>query len=231
MNYLLEARRNALAAEYVLGTLQGGARRRYQQLMMQYSLIRETTWMWEQQINDLSRQLDPVTPEEVVWQKISQRLGFVDVPAGNIVPLVQKKKSAVWQWATGLATAAALILAVVLIRVQTVEVTPPQVAVVQGEKAQALWLIEIDDEIIRVKASDNLQPQLNNDYELWMVAKDGRAPVSLGLLPKSGQLELAKHALFEQVEIVALAVSLEPLGGSPNGLPTTVLYTTELMTL
>jgi anti-sigma-K factor RskA len=51
------------------------------------------------------------------------------------------------------------------------------------------------------------------------------------LLPKSGKLVLSKPQLFDQIEIAALAVSLEPLGGSPNGSPTTVLYTSELVIL
>ncbi|WP_239058995.1 hypothetical protein [Colwellia sp. Arc7-D] len=50
-------------------------------------------------------------------------------------------------------------------------------------------------------------------------------------MPKTGKLTLSKPELFDQIEIAALAVSLEPLGGSPNGSPTTVLYTSKLVTL
>ena len=71
----------------------------------------------------------------------------------------------------------------------------------------------------------------NEDYELWMILKGKDAPVSLGLLPKSGTLELPKHIEFDATEISLLAISLEPLGGSPNGSPTEVLFTTELIIL
>jgi len=64
-----------------------------------------------------------------------------------------------------------------------------------------------------------------------MVAADGRPPISLGLLPKQGKLSLPRSALFDQVQVAALAVSLEPLGGSPTGQPTTVLYTAELVAM
>ena len=245
MNYLIEARRNALAAEFVLGTMRGGARRRYQELMMQHQLIRETTWIWEQYINVLGRKLKPKAPSVEVWQKVSQRLAFQDennviddldslksseLKAYNVASL-PVKSTRFWQSLAGLATAASIILTVALVRFQNIEVPPVQFAVVQSEKAEALWLIEVSEDNIKVKATNKLTEQKQNDYELWFVAADGRAPVSLGLLPQNGELNLVKSELFGRVELAALAVSLEPMGGSPNGVPTTVLYTTELVTL
>jgi len=106
-----------------------------------------------------------------------------------------------------------------------------QIAVVQSEKAQALWVIELGAQELTVSATDRFKPLANQDYELWMVAADGRAPISLGLLPKSGKLVLPRNVLFDQLQVAALAVSLEPLGGSPNGQPTTVLYTAELVAI
>ncbi|WAJ70435.1 anti-sigma factor [Catenovulum adriaticum] len=238
MNYLVEDRRNALAAQYVLGTLRGGARRRYQQLMMQHQLVRETTWIWEQYINVLGHKLEPKTPSDKVWVEVSQRLGFDEDSIASTrqtssasAEVVELKSAKFWPGLASIATAAAIILAVILVRLEPVDSTPSQFAVVQSEKAQALWLIEVGEQQIKVKATDKLTAQANNDYELWFVASDGRAPVSLGLLPKSGELNLAKSDLFGTVELAALAVSLEPLGGSPSGSPTKVLYTTELVTL
>ncbi|WP_426357891.1 hypothetical protein ACPUVO_15780 [Pseudocolwellia sp. HL-MZ19] len=42
---------------------------------------------------------------------------------------------------------------------------------------------------------------------------------------------MAKNQYFVVDNINILAVSLEPLGGSPNGAPTEVLYTSKLVTL
>lgn len=251
MNYLIEARRNALAAEFVLGTMRGGARRRYQQLMMQHQIIRETTWVWEQYINVLGHKLKPVPPSPQVWEKVSQKIGFnsssglngqkssndsendqldAKVITDNVVQL-PVRSTRFWQGMTGLATAAMFVLAVILVRFESADVAPMQYAVVQSAQAEALWLIEVSDTNIKVKATHKLAPQATNDYELWFVAADGRAPVSLGVLPKNGELSLTKPDLFGRVELAALAVSLEPLGGSPTGAPTQVLYTTELVTL
>ena len=74
MNYKNETLRNVLAAEYVLGTLRGGARRRYQQLMMESQLITETTWMWEQYLNGLGQNMQPVEPPASIWQAIERQL-------------------------------------------------------------------------------------------------------------------------------------------------------------
>lgn len=232
MNYQSENIRNALAAEYVLGTLRGPARQRFQKLMMQYPQISDATHTWEQTLNGLGQKIPPVEPDPAVWQRIEQQLGFVAVPAANKVVTIPRAKPRLWQSIAGLASAAAVVLTVVLF-----SITPPsepdvqQLAMVNNEQTELLWAIEIGPDSIMVQATKQLVSAADADYELWFVAADGRAPVSLGLLPKRGKLSLRKPQLFEQIEIAALAVSLEPLGGSPTGSPTTVLYTSKLVIL
>ncbi|MEX0708146.1 MAG: anti-sigma factor [Woeseia sp.] len=70
----------------------------------------------------------------------------------------------------------------------------------------------------------------------WLSARraltDAGVPVSLGLLPQSGArtLSLDDAALNALATSSTLAVSLEPLGGSPQPVPTgPVLYTAALL--
>lgn len=237
MNYLTEERKNALASEYVLGTLQGRARIRFQALLMQHRSLRHVTWQWESHLNILGTSLPAIAPRPELWQKIQQQLGFKEseLPTNVVrMPQVPVKPSSTrtWQWLTGAATAAALVLAIFVVQPKApIERLQTQIAVVQGEKAQALWSIELGKNELVVTATDNFKALPDQDYELWMVATDGRPPVSLGLLPKQGKLTLPRKAILDQVKIAALAVSQEPLGGSPNGQPTKVLYTTEIVTI
>ena len=239
MNYLNPQLKDALAAEYVLGTLHGGARRRFQKLMLQYPSLREATWLWEQQLHGLNERLTPVEPDAKVWNSIKEQLMFdsvqdakpIKVKNQNVVMLNTSLNRA-WKSVTALATAATILMAIVLFDKQNPDaVLPQQVAVMQTEQADTLWLIEVGENSIDVLATRKLTPEPNNDFELWIVAKGIENPISLGLLPKSGKLSLPKHADFDTMDIVALAVSIEPLNGSPNGLPTKVLYTAALATL
>jgi anti-sigma-K factor RskA len=233
MNYLTEERQNALSSEYVLGSLHGPARIRFQRLLMQHNSMRHTLWRWESRLNELGTALPDVQPAPEVWERIQARLGFTTATpnAINMVTLPQRKPRGL-QWLAGLSAAAAILMAVLLVNLQPVEpLLPGQIAVVQSEKAQALWLIELREDQLLVTATEKFKALDNQDYELWMVAADGRPPISLGLLPKQGKLSLPRSVLFDQVQVAALAVSLEPLGGSPTGQPTTVLYTAELVAM
>jgi anti-sigma-K factor RskA len=75
-----------------------------------------------------------------------------------------------------------------------------------------------------------MTPPAGKSYELWGLP-DGGAPVSLGLLPASGEVRRDLVAA-QRVALAAstkVAVSLEPAGGSPTGAPTgPVLYVAEL---
>ncbi|BBO26386.1 hypothetical protein AltI4_07740 [Alteromonas sp. I4] len=229
MNYAKETLCNALAAEYVLGTLKGKARQRYETLMMENQTIRETTWLWEQHLNGLGEGLKPVQPPPSVWNNIQQKLGWVD-QSDNVVTLKpEKSNSKRWQILAGLSTAAVLMIVLLMPLTQpTVEPNISSVAVVTDQAHQPLWLIELSDNHIFTRATSNLVAQQNRDYELWMVPDDGSAPVSLGLLPKSGDIQLVRPLQLTLAGVSALAVSLEPLGGSPTGSPSEVLYISPL---
>ena len=242
MNYLTEERKNALVSEYVLGTLHGRARIRFQALLMQHRSLRHALWQWESRLNALGTSLPAVAPRPELWQKIQQQLGFIgsELPANVVrIPQVpikpisnQPTNTRTWQWLTGVATAAALVLAIFIVQPKApVERLQTQIAVVQSEKAEALWSIELGKNELSVVATDSFKALPDQDYELWMVAADGRPPVSLGLLPKQGKLTLPRKAILDQVKIAALAVSQEPLGGSPTGQPTKVLYVAQIVTI
>jgi len=80
---------------------------------------------------------------------------------------------------------------------------------------------------LTVKAVAPVDLPSGRALELWMLP-DGRAPVSMGLVPAVGIDHLALRAPVGVAlqDIPALAVSIEPAGGSPTGAPTgPVVYT------
>ena len=244
MNYNNPQLISALAAEYVLGTLRGKARERFEALKFGNERIAQEIKYWESHLNEMALHLQPVEPREYVLQNIRKRLGIIgqetaqsaeSVNVDNVVQISQEKaskesKNVVWKWWSGVATAAALILAVIVST--NIELDAPQqvqsLAVISNDDAKTLWSIDVLTNDIRVKVT-SLVPKLpNNDYQLWIVPASGGAPISIGVMQQSGEFYLSKPAEFDRIEIAALAVSREPKGGSPNGAPTDVLYATEL---
>src|SRR5688500_19550299 len=64
-----------LASEYVLGTLSGRARRRFERLMMDSSEVRSAVWHWERQLSPLADAAVPVQPRPYVWEQVRERTG------------------------------------------------------------------------------------------------------------------------------------------------------------
>ena len=244
MNYNNPQLISALAAEYVLGTLRGKARERFESLKFGNENVAKEISYWEAHLNEMALHLEPIQPRDYVLQNIRQRLGFVasddsqsDVTSSdsNVVQMKQNNQKAnntnvAWKWWSGFATAAALILAVVVsTNLDTVQPQQAEsIAVISNADAKALWSIDVLSTEIRVKVTALVPRLANNDYELWIVPASGAAPISLGVMQQSGEFYLSKPRDFDNIEIAALAVSKEPKGGSPNGAPTEVLYATEL---
>lgn len=75
MNYRHPELLDRLAAEYVLGTLIGGARRRFERLLVEEPAARRAVTAWEQRLAPLAMSVPPLAPRPRVWQAIEAATG------------------------------------------------------------------------------------------------------------------------------------------------------------
>lgn len=227
MKYDDEELIDRLAAGYVLGTMRGAARRRFDRLAMDSRTVRAAIWRWERELNALAERVAPQTPPARVWKRI----------AAELDPRERAGRGAgLWRaWALAASLAALALLVPQLIPESVPE--HARVALIQdSSKAEPLWVVSLDLErgTLRARAVNAPARELDRAFELWALAADG-TPRSLGLLPASGQRQQQElsPALLALVRASAgLAVSVEPPGGSPTGLPTgPVVYQASLVAL
>ena len=86
---------------------------------------------------------------------------------------------------------------------------------------------------LRIKAVVPVEVAADRALQLWALPTGGN-PRSLGLIAPSGVVQIALTGPAETAlaQVPALAVSLEPPGGSPTGLPTgPVLYSGPIQRL
>ncbi|WP_258240010.1 anti-sigma factor [Pseudidiomarina homiensis] len=224
MNYQITELQHALAARFVIGSMRGSARQRFIRLQMQFPRLRDEVIFWEQHLNELTQQIPTQPAPQSAWASIQQRLGW------DAAPTTSSGKTSWWAWLSSIA--AAVLLVVLVQQTLLTEPTPStdRIAVIQNESARTLWLIEQRDQQLYVSATANVDPLTNEDYQLWMLPANGEAPISLGLLPQQGQRTLTVPAELDLSQVAALAVSREPLGGSPEAIPTgPVVFTTDLL--
>lgn len=221
-------RNHALAAEYVVGTLQGKARFRFERWMMDSSRLRRQVWYWERCLQPLNESFVPVYPPEKVWHRLEKRLFISAIEQ----PLTVWDKVRLWRWATAMATAALMVMLVYapFLREQTV-----YLGVVQNEQAEPVWLLNTSaqERELTLKALPAISTVgLDQDYELWILPSSG-APVALAIMPTEGaelRVRLSNDEVRVLLESRSLAISLEPKGGSPTGQPTgPVVYQTRLI--
>lgn len=211
-----------LAAEYVLGTLRGAARRRFERWRAASAVIDARCGYWEQQLLPLLGAVAPVEPAPHVWTGIRTRVMREARPGRRRTP-----------WALALAAGVVLLAcaALFLWRPQPAVLASATIASPSGA---LLWRVEVSGRreaaALSVRAGALAGPA-GRDYELWALPRGG-APVSLGVLPyRGGALRRPLTAAQRDALATAaqLAVSLEPPGGSPTGQPTgAVVYVAPL---
>lgn len=230
MNYQQPELQQRLAAEYVLGTLHGQARVRFEALMVEQPALRRLVMAWEQRLAPLSSQIKAQPVPATVWPKVRQRLGFEPMPAPKTGLTFWHK----WLWS---GSVFASVFAGMLIWKNVMYQAPvvpsfKDVAVLSSDKAEPVWIVRITDDGQQLKLSSLDLPNVptDRDLELWAIADS--APESLGVMRVvNGQVELIFSAKqkqrFDQGKV--LAISVEPKGGSPTGSPTgAVLFTGKL---
>lgn len=207
-----------LAAEYVLGTLQGPARRRFQTWCAEDPAAAAAVAAWAARLSPLAEVVPAVTPSARVWRRLAARIA----PAAAAP---QGFRGWLSGWRPFL-VGAALATVVVGTSLNLLLPTPAggaYIAVMNNALAQPVIMVSASRKSLdlTVKIVQPFAVAGDRSLELWAVPKSG-APVSLGLLQANGKtkLKLPRPADDALGEIPNLAVSLEPQGGSPSGQPT-----------
>ncbi|MBN3964816.1 anti-sigma factor [Pseudomonas gregormendelii] len=224
MNYQTPSLRRALAADYAIGLMPAAARRRFEQLLLEDAALRAELAHWQDSLASLTEALPEQPVPERVWQGFTARID----PQKLHVP----QKRSFWNWMRVTAALCSLVVVVFL-----------SVLYNRDEARYSATLLTADSQpALRVQAHDNylqVEPLAlaavdpGRSLELWAIPANGK-PISLGVIPAGGKgkVELSDAQKVLIGKPIALAVSLEPKGGSPTGQPTgPVLYQGSLAVL
>lgn len=211
-----------LAGEYALGVLEREDRARAAGRAARDGAFAARIVDWELRLAPLGLEVPAISPRPALKKKVLAAV-FGEASAGAPTKLAAALNF--WRIAAVAMAALALtsIAALIFFSAEPPERAAPRLATtVLPAGAAPVLRAEIADGAREVRiAGASIETGADEVAELWLIPPDG-APRSLGLINAQGDYAVAipedLRALV--VEGSALAVSLEPPGGSPTGAPT-----------
>jgi len=230
-----------LAASYALGTLRGGARRRFEVLARDNATLRAAALIWQGRLASVAELQPEVAPSLAVWKRIEnmvsaekqalamqavREVSAAQVPAGR-----WWSSLGLWRGATAagaFATAIAVVTGLNFTRQlngQVLELSAQlssteaieYVAVLADDKANASILVTFDPNTqkLMLKRVGDFREQPDKSLELWALPP-GAPAKSLGVMTGDAVVQLtAADSDIRQSPV--LAITLEPKGGVPRG--------------
>jgi anti-sigma-K factor RskA len=209
---------DALCGEYLLGTLRGVARRRFERALREEPLVALRLRHWRQTIAPRYSSMIEVQPSAQAWKRLERELDL-----GRFRP-PWYRRLVFWR---GLAAAAiaALVLGIALPLMRPVPVAPAAVEIAQlagkPEAAAVRALATPDRSTLHLQPARPVLAGPAQSYELWLIPVEGGAPLSLAVLGSlDARVSVAPAHSRRLVPGAKLAISVEPAGGSPTGAPT-----------
>jgi len=212
--------RDRLAAEYVLGTLRGRARARFESLMRYDPGLRQLVAEWEARVTPLAHAASEIAPPARVWQAISRRIAGTARAGGSL---------AFWRGLAVASTAFALVLAAFIGMAPRPEPPLAMVAVMNDDRGQPAMVVSwppmaaMRDPHLRIKVVQEHPTMASGTaWEMWMLPGGKAAPVSMGLISidRDQVMKVAPALAARMGDTWGIAMSVEPAGGSRTGAPT-----------
>lgn len=235
-----------LAAEYVIGTLRGPARRRFEALLDQHEEARCQVEFWEQRLGEFGQILQPVAPPPWARAELIHRAALTPQPEAYR-PRARprgylRRRGPHWLrgFAAGFGTAAVLVLAFLLGQRNGTEPAPPRLPPLAGASSPEpglpiylaqmrmpastmQWLLSVTPDhqhLVVVAAEDFLQIGRHR-LQLWSIDSRGTA-LPLGVLPneRDASASFALPPSLRGQVAVRFVLSLEPERGPGDDGPT-----------
>ena len=182
---------SVLAGEFVLGVLDAHESDEVAAALAVNAELRRAVVFWERRLHPLSSLAISAEPPSGTWQAIEAR-----IRTKTAKPVTKSfwTNLALWRWSTaGFAAAAA---------------------------ALALWIAAkpVPGPSLVLRAVTTATPPSDRAFELWAIAPGATQPRSLGVISPNGELKLSRLPA-DLRDGATLAISIEPIGGSPTQLP------------
>lgn len=215
-------RDEVIAGEYVLGALSPEERRKVEARLCSDGAFAAIVHRWAENLSAFNQELETVPPPAYVYSAAER--GLFEAPAQDKAPADQRRDGvwnslALWRSLALFSLAAGVALA------------GPGLMSRQPSKQLITQLSGADNPISLAARYDAQSGELTmtpvaagqdaaRSLELWLL-EDGKSPVSLGVLPQTGDGTLTvPEAMRPRLKGAVLAVSVEPPGGSPTGIAT-----------
>ncbi|NJO23835.1 MAG: hypothetical protein HC868_14040 [Sphingomonadales bacterium] len=213
---------DALAAEYVLGTLSPAERTAVSARRQRERELDAAIEAWEARLAPLTEAMPPVEPTPGLLAGIEATIAN---GTGDTVIDLQHRVARWRRLAIAASAAAACLVVAFGLREYTRAPQPVSyVGVFQKDDQSPAFLLTVDLETrmlsIRIVSADR---PADKTYQLWIASEQtGGVPQSLGLIEDPTQVTRAALTSYDPaiVQRATFGVSLEPLGGSPTGRPT-----------
>ena len=215
---------DALASEYVLGTLGPAQRRDVQNRLAVDADMRAAVDAWEGRLLALTELADPQTPSPQLWGRIERSLNHQHRRASRPAPTAQSwwNLLPLWRGLAGAGLVATLLLGTLqLTRTATVSPTTYLVVLVAPQNQAPGWVIQANNpteiQLIPLGVS---QVPADKALQFWTKADGWQGPVSLGMVEPGHTLSVPLDKLPPLQPNQLFELTLENPNGSPTGKPT-----------
>lgn len=206
-----------LAASYALGTLRGGARRRFEALARRHPPLRAQALVWQERLMSLTELQPAEAPSPNVWKRIELQLAQEAraVPSATVPPagadLLRRARD--WWRAGAIAAVAASVAAIAITLNLRNELDFSRMQIAQLRQ-QGVQLASQNRELA---AQMQAQPEVRY---VSVLHDDKATPMMLALFdPKHGTLTLKRMVDFEEGPEKSLQLWAVPAsGGAPRSL-------------
>ena len=229
------ALQDLLAGQYVLGTMRGAARRRFERMCRKDASLQRRVDSWNAQLAPMSELIPEVQPASRVWRGLATRIP--ELSSGSAPATSWWASVVMWRGlAAAMTVVAALSIGLVATRPQQDELalnhTSPAavepatpgllVATFTAPDTHAPIAVAVMGDrpgqvILKVVAPD-LQIPKDKTLQLWLIKPGSDAMLSAGVVASGGQgaSEISVANMDDLRNAKTLGLSLEPLGGSPQ---------------
>ena len=201
---------DALCGEYLLGTLRGATRHRFERALHDEPVVALRLAHWQRVFAPRYTPMMELQPTSGLWKRLERELDLARYRT------LWYRRIAFWRgWALAVTITLVMAVGVQTFRPAPEIPTPVEIASLEGKEAPRVSAVLFrDGRTLELRAARPTLAGPARSYELWLLPAEGGA-ISLAVLAARfalppGQVERLRTG-------AKLAVTLEPAGGSPEG--------------